>query len=517
MNLKRILLFVTCALVAIIKMYALSAQEQLAQEAVNRYYVCLQNYAQNPDNYEQGQKVKDLFDDGGNVVFNDLYELENGLIAQNQDCNIDQYMATIMGMWIRNNQALRITGKIDPSSFIEENDPDYKETGKTAVWVTASKSISVSGQPIADIRETFKVKNGKIQSISTPDRSTAIIDALRHYNKGDYEKAYYGFMQQINNTTADDDTYFYLGLMFRKGKNICKKLYPSSDLRDKLCSFYWMKSRRGQQACYYFGIHKYYHLDFNKINNPFQCGLMTVYKGNGELYGYMNEKGKMIIPYQFKRAYSFSEKDKLACVQSQKGKWGLIRPDGSYALTAQYDELKVFSEGIYAFRSISNWGLADTNGNVILPPQYNIIRALHEEMAPFKSNNKWGFIDANGKIAISAQYDNVMVFSSGLAAVQQDGKAGFINKENKIVIQLIYEDVSSFAPKMCVAKIKKDSKWGLIDKQGSVLLPPSYDKIELEDAKGIINVYIGKEKTQIPLGNLKQSNAIIDKTKYVSH
>lgn len=516
MQLKKRFLFVACVFTMTIEMYALSAQEQLAQEAVNRYYTCLQSYAQNPGNYEQGQKVKDLFDADGNVVYNDLHEFENGHVAQNQESDIDEYMSTIMGLWARNNQTLRITGKIDPTSFVEENDPDYKEAGKTAVWVTASKSITVSGQPIADIRETFKVKNGKIQSISTPDRSTAIIDALRYYNKGDYEKAYYGFMQQINNATADDDTYFYLGLMFRKGKNICKKLFPSSDLRDKLCAFYWMKSRRGRRACYYFGIHNYYHLDYNRISNPFRCGLMTVYKGKGETYGYMDEKGKMIIPYQFKRAYSFSEKEKLACVQSQEGKWGLIRPDGSYALTAQYDELKVFSEGIYAFRSISKWGLADANGNVILSPRYNMIRPLHEEIAPFKSNNKWGFINAEGKITISAQYDNVLDFCSGLAAVVQDGKAGFINKGNEVIIPLIYENVSSFAPKMGVAKIKKNNKWGLIDKQGAVLLPPNYDRIELEDAKGIINVYTRKEKKQIPLGNLKQSNAIIDKVKHMS-
>lgn len=314
---QRLIAFICGTFCIYLNIYALSAQEQLAQNAVNKYYVCLQEYAQNPGSFELSQKVKNLFDSEGNVVFNDLYEIENGLIAKNQESDIDGYMATIMSLWSRNDQTLRITGKIDQSSFIEENDPDIKEAGMKVVWLTATKSISVSGHPIDDIRETFKVKNGKIQTISTPDRSTAIIDALRYYNKGDYEKAYYGFMQQINNSTADGDTYFYLGLMFRKGKDICKRLYPSSDLRDKLCAFYWMKSRRGRQACYYFGIHNYYHLDFNRITNPFRCGLMTVYKGNGELYGYMNEKGRMIIPYKFKRAYSFSEKTKLALVQSQ--------------------------------------------------------------------------------------------------------------------------------------------------------------------------------------------------------
>lgn len=514
---KRLTLFICGTFCMFLNMYALSAQEQLAQDAVSKYYTCLQEYAQNPGSFELNRKVRDLFDSDGNVVFNDLYEIENGLIDKNQESDIDSYMATIMSLWSRNNQTLKIRGEIDQSSFIEEIDPDITEANMKVVWVTATKSISISGHPINDIRETFKVKNGRIQTISTPDRSTAIIDALRYYNKGDYENAYYGFIQQINNSTADDDTYFYLGLMFRKGKDICKKLYPSSDLRDKLCAFYWMKSRRGQQACYYFGIHKYYHLDFKLINNPFRCGLMTVYKGNGELYGYMNEKGKMVIPYKFKRAYSFSEETKLALVQSQERKWGLIRTDGTFSLSPEYNELKLFSDGIYAVRGMLNWGLMNVNGTILLPPKYAEIRPIHEELAAYKDNNKWGFINNNGNVTITAQYDNVLDFSSGLSAVIQNKRVGFINKENSLVIPLIYEDATSFGSKMHIAAIKKNGKWGIIDKKGSILLDILFDNIELDDEKGLIIVYTGKEKKQISQKNLKRSDMTIDKTMYISH
>lgn len=493
-------------------MCALTSQQQLAQKAVNTYYAYLKEYAQNPGSFELSQKVKTLFDADGNVVFNDLYEIENGLIAKNQESDIDGYMATIMSLWSRKDQTLQITGKIDQSSFIEENDPDIKEAGLKVVWLTATKSISVSGHPIGDIKETFKVKNGKIQTISTPDKSTAIIDALHCYNKGDYENAYYGFMRQINNSTTDDDTYFYLGLMFRKGKDICKKLYPSSSVRDKLCAFYWMKSQRGRQALYYYGIHHYYHLDYDRIASPFQCGLMTVYKGNGELYGYMNEKGKMVIPYKFKRAMSFSEKSKLAFVQSQESKWGLIRPDGSFALYPEYNDLKFFSEGIYAFRGLLNWGLSDVNGNILLQPKYAEIKPLHEELAAYKHGERWGFIDVKGKVIIPAQYDEALSFSFGLSAVKKDMEVGFIDKSNNLVIPLVYENATSFVPKMGIAAVRKAGKWGVIDKQGTVLLDIRYDKIVLDDEKGIVNAYIGNDVTSIPFKNLRRSNTIGDKT-----
>lgn len=498
-------------------MYALSSHERLAQEAVINYYTYLQEYAQNPGNFELNKKVKSLFDNGGNVVFNDLYEIENGLIDQNQESDIDGYMATIMNLWARNDQLLKITGKIDLSSFVEENDPDFKEIGLKVVWLTATKSISVSGHPIDDVKETFKIKDGKIQTISTPERSTAIIDALRYYNRGDFEKAYYGFMQQINNSTADDDTYFYLGLMFRKGKDICKKLFPSKDLRDKLCAFYWMKSKRGLKACYYYGIHTYYHLDYNRINNPFQCGLMTVYKGDGESYGYMNEKGKMVIPYIFKKAYSFSEKDRLALVQSRDDKWGIINTEGKYVISPEYRDFKLFSSGVYAVRGLLKWGLVDINGNLVLSPQFDDIRPVQDGLAAFNEGKKWGFIDINGKVVIAAQYDKVLDFKSGLAAVVQDGKVGFIDKENKIIVPLIYDNATSFVPKMGVAAVKKNKKWGVVDRTGSIILNVIYDKLELEDNNGIIIVYDGDKPQKKPLKDLKQSKTEIDKTKYLTH
>ena len=514
---KRIV-FLICGTFCIFHgLYALSAQEQLAQNAVNKYYVCLQEYAQNPGSFELSQKVKGLFDSDGNVVFNDLYEIENGLIAKNQESDIDGYLATIMSLWSRNDQTLRITGKIDQTTFHEENDPDYKEAGMKVVWVDAIKSISVSGQPIDDVRETFKVKNGKIQSIRTPDKSTATIDALHYYNSGDYEKAYYGFMQQINNDIADDDTYFYLGLMFRKGKDICKKLYPSSDLRDKLCAFYWMKSNRGKKALHHFGIHTYYHPDFKRIKSPFCCGLMTVYKGQGEAYGYMDEKGKLVIPYIFKLGTSFYEKDRLAYVQDKDGLWGLIKPDGTFAMRPQYQELRRFSTGIYAIRKMQKWGLVNIEGNHILQPVYEEIRPLQEEMAAFKNNGLWGFLNSEGEVAILPKYENVMYFSSGLSAFLQNGCMGYINKENEVVIPAIYENVSSFVLGMKIAKVKLTGKWGCIDKEGNLLLTCQYDKIELDDKNGIVLCYTGSEKKAIPFKNLKKSNSQINKLQYLSH
>ena len=146
-----------------------------------------------------------------------------------------------------------------------------------------------------------------------------------------------------------------------------------------------------------------------------------------------------------------------------------------------------------------------------------MIRPLQEDLSAFKDGNKWGFIDMSGKVAITAQYDNVLDFCSGLSAVVKDKKVGFINKRNSTVIPLIYEDATSFVPKMRIAAVRKNDKWGIIDKEGYVLLDILFDRIDLDDAKGLVNVYVGKEKTQIPHKNLKRAGTTVDKTKYITH
>ena len=496
--------------------HALSQQQQIAQQTVRQYYQSLQEYARFPNDLLV-ERLKGMFAQEGNIVYNDLYEIENeygtGLIEENQEAQIDQYILCITNLWSTADIQLQIRGEIDPSTYIEENDPDAKESNITAVWVTATKYMSFAGHAINGAkgsRETFKIKNGKIQSIRSPEKSTAIIDALRSYNRGDYKNAYYAFIKQINDGTADDDTYFYLGLMFRKGKAICKELYPSKDLRDKLCAFYWMKSYRGREAAHYFGIRTYYHLDYKSIKSPFRCGLMTVYKGNGESYGYMDERGKMPIPYQFKRAYSFSEKERLAIVETQRGEWGLIRTDGSYAVQPMYGDIQHFAEGIYAMQRGSQWGLMGTDGRVILAPCHDGIRAASEGLAAFKDNDLWGFMDEGGTVRIAPQYGSVQDFSDGLAAVAKNGTYGlaygFVDKEGRIAIPCIFQAVTPFAPRMDIAAVKVGDKWGLIDRQGNILLDFLYQSITLDEAKGHIRARRPGEATEdILLKDLRQA------------
>lgn len=434
---------------------ALTGLQEQAKDIVNEYYSRLQEYADNPFK-EQKEKVLEMFDPEGNIVNNDLNELADVIRYKDNEDEITNYLSTIMNFW-SNEVSMSIKGNIDEATFVEQEDPDLKETGQKLIWVTVNKDIYVKGYVNKSIRETFKIKNGYIQTISTPEKATSLINTLNLYNNGDDESAYYSLIKAIENGTADDDTYFYLGLMFRKGDSVCKRLFPSKEVRDKLCTFYWMKSKRGKKALYYFGVHTYYISDNENRTDPFPCGLMLAYKGNGEKYGYLDKEGNNVIPYKFRKAYNFMPKLNSAIVMNQKGLFGVI----------------------------------DTKGNFILQPKYQNLMSPSENLWPYQENNLWGFLDDNGNIVISAQYDNVLRFSSGLAPFSKCKKYGYIDRNNNVVIPATYDYAGRFFTKMQVAFVYLKHKWGAIDKNGKVIVPIEYDEIEIKED---YNYFIVKKK-----------------------
>lgn len=93
------------------------------------------------------------------------------------------------------------------------------------------------------------------------------------------------------------------------------------------------------------------------------------------------------------------------------------------------------------------------------------------------SGEKYGFISrATGKWAISPRFDKATFFSkeTGLAGIKVEGKYGFINGEGKVVIPPQFDEVGMWSEGLCLVKIAGNS--GFIDKTGKMIISPQpYD------------------------------------------
>ena len=164
---------------------------------------------------------------------------------------------------------------------------------------------------------------------------------------------------------------------------------------------------------------------------------LTRVKNNAGKYGYIDDTGTEIIPTKYDELGDFGDGKRLA-VAKYYGKYGYLKPNGQMATEFKYDIALSF-----------DWD------NRLAP------------VATKKVNGEYvfGYINLSGTEVIPIKYEIAMPFCDGLAAVCMGDKYGFINEEGTKVIDYQYDDVE-WGFYEGYAWVKKNGKWGLIDKKG---------------------------------------------------
>ena len=164
----------------------------------------------------------------------------------------------------------------------------------------------------------------------------------------------------------------------------------------------------------------------------------------GDYYGFIDKKGKVIIPGKYHRARNFSEG--LAAVeeygkgQKRWGKSGYIDKKDQWAIAPQYFNAGDFKEGLApVYPEKHKCGYIDKKGSWVVQPFFETCRSFSEGLAAVKINNKFGYIDKKGEVIISPKFTNADGFSGGLAIVNAPGdddftfKLGYINRSGNYV------------------------------------------------------------------------------------
>ena len=194
-------------------------------------------------------------------------------------------------------------------------------------------------------------------------------------------------------------------------------------------------------------------------------------------YGFINKKGKLVIPCIYNQADYFSEG--LCCValgnDKLNYKWGCINTQGDIVIPIIYDGFGgCFENGyIEAIKDGHSHGTLLGLDGKPLPGfdwEYDEIRYISEGFARFKKDGKYGFLNTKGDIAIPAIYDFASFFVDGIACVSIGDKYGKykyggINTDGILVIPCIYDNIFYF--ENGIALVEKDNQVGLIDKYGN--------------------------------------------------
>ena len=208
--------------------------------------------------------------------------------------------------------------------------------------------------------------------------------------------------------------------------------------------------------------------DTNEFNNNlFVDGLVLVEK-DGK-YGYLNQKGEVVIDFLYDGVESFYNGVAIVKVS---GKYFLINKDGKPINNQKYDNLKFDHKGgLYIFMRNTKYGLLSLDGTILLDAIYDDIGYFSEGVAIVKNGNKYGFIDKKGKQIVECKYNFAFSFSDGYASVVIDNKFGYINKKGELVIAALYDYAGPFHDGYAIVLIEtaKGPNCKVIDKNGKTI------------------------------------------------
>jgi len=247
----------------------------------------------------------------------------------------------------------------------------------------------------------------------------------------------------------------------------------------------------------------------------------------GGKWGLLDEKGKEILAPSFSYIGSFSEgvapfntggywkgehgysDEKQLCA----GQWGYLDVSGKVAISAKYESVGPFHDGIARVTREGMNRYLQRHGielNELLPDTNKKHNAdLLPDTQMYCEPASWGFVDTAGSMVIAPAFGEARPFREGFAAVAQLGvcsvsdlpdpmKAGtlpkrniyrrstkvendenrsslwtFVDLQGKLLVEYQFEQCGDFSEGL--AAVCRDGAWGFINNTGHWVITPKYD------------------------------------------
>lgn len=158
-----------------------------------------------------------------------------------------------------------------------------------------------------------------------------------------------------------------------------------------------------------------------------------------------------------------------------------------------FEYARNFSDGLAVVRINHKYGYIDTSGKIIIPAEFLFADDFKDGKAFVRNKDRIdGFIDKNGRFAFTLNMNNLselVSYSCNRVIYKKlNGKYGLLNGAGRDIIN---DDIQALIDAdECKYTFKKNGKWGLMDKDGKVLLKPIYQDM---DRSGFINSLIRVE------------------------
>ncbi|MFN0216899.1 MAG: WG repeat-containing protein, partial [Saprospiraceae bacterium] len=235
--------------------------------------------------------------------------------------------------------------------------------------------------------------------------------------------------------------------------------------------------------------------------HPFWNGVAEVSVGNSwknKKSGIIDTTGKVIIPIKYQNIFSMPE----------NGKAWVTDENYFYFVDSTGQKIdSIFNRGHWIGISDKCWvGGKERDSTILIfsdgqvlhwPPNEGIKgigRYVDKIDFAIKINGTWHYADSSRIYDSEIHlWDDIYFEQNGVARVRKDTLWGLIDSTGQLIAEPQFRQISNFENGLARIQSGKDTLWGVISTTGQILVEPKFEEVDIEDFEGIsISVRKGK-------------------------
>jgi len=178
-----------------------------------------------------------------------------------------------------------------------------------------------------------------------------------------------------------------------------------------------------------------------------------IFKKNG-LFGLMDLSTHILIPALYQqfngfRQIMYTRDPNPYSMVMRDSLYGYINQKGKEVIPCKYKHLgyEIHNNRVF-YQENNKYGFLDTTGKVVVAPVYDRVFDFIIDVTAVQQGEKWALINDKGKLVTEFIYDMIVGhtwYDQQFVVVYQNKKCGIIDKKGKLILPIEYEAIHDFS------------------------------------------------------------------------
>ncbi len=209
--------------------------------------------------------------------------------------------------------------------------------------------------------------------------------------------------------------------------------------------------------------------------------IVNTRSGNQFKHGLIDLENRVLIPLNYQRIYPLGSL--RFAVENFENKTAIFSEDGKQLSGFLIDSISSFKKDLAIIYQNDLQGLINRNGEIKLEAARCEIRLDDDGLVSTRPSNRWVILDGQNKATRELNADTVIVVSKNLLKIKTGGKFKLTNTEFTPITEESFSSIGTFNNGK--AYFSQGNRFGVINKNGKLLVKPLYEKIQVVNVNAI--------------------------------